>query len=228
MSNYEEFGSDYFSDRNMTDLQRLKQFDLEKDYCKKFIGESVFQSGMILDVGCSTGEFLESIKWNHDGRYGIEISQYAKEIAQARGVKFTKSLDDSDFFDLIVFRGTIQYLLSPFEDIKNSYKALKKNGYILFLATPNTNSIYYQKFKTLPFLEESLNYYLPSDTSLSMNLRNAGFEIIDIHFPYLDTPYTNFLSDHLKFLRKYFFGGHHRFPFWKSMMWVIAKKPENP
>ena len=180
-----------------------------------------------MDVGCSTGEFLESINWNHDGRYGVEISEYAKEIAQARGIKFTKSLDDIDFFDLIVFRGTIQYLLSPFEDIKKSYKALKKNGYILFLATPNINSIYYQKFKTLPFLEESLNYYLPSDTSLSMNLKNAGFEIINIHFPYIDTPYTSIVSDHLKFIKKLFFGGADKFPFWKSMMWVIARKSEN-
>jgi len=152
MSNYKEFGSDYFSNRNMTDLQRLKQFDLEKDYFKKFTGEGIFQSGKILDVGCSTGKFLESIKWNHDGRYGMEISQYAKEIAQGRGVKFTKSLDDSDFFDLIVFRGTIQYLLSPFEDIKNSYKALKKMVTFCFWLRPTLTLFIIRSLKLCLFL----------------------------------------------------------------------------
>ena len=122
MSNYKEFGPDYFADGNMTDPLRLSQFQSEKKYLQKFTGTELIQSGKILDIGCSTGEFLESINWNIGGRYGIEISDYAKRIAETRGINFDKSLDEINFFDIIVLRGTIQYLLNPFEEADSSSK----------------------------------------------------------------------------------------------------------
>ena len=38
-------------------------------------------NGKVCDVGCSTGEFLETINWKGP-RFGIEISDYARDIAK--------------------------------------------------------------------------------------------------------------------------------------------------
>ena len=36
----------------------------------------------VVDVGCSTGEFLSHIKWEGE-KYGMEINQFAKKIASS-------------------------------------------------------------------------------------------------------------------------------------------------
>jgi SAM-dependent methyltransferase len=224
-NDYNQFGEDYFQKRNGNDQLRQISFHQEKEYIKKYLGENIFRTGNLLDVGCSTGEFIASIGWNKNNAYGMEISDYARSIAEKRGISFKKDLFNSEnYFDLIVFRGTIQYIPDPFEYIKRAYVALKNDGHVLFLATPNTNSLYYQYFHTLPFLEEHLNYLIPCDISLSMNLKNVGFKITDIDYPYLTSPYSRFISDHYRFIKKLLFHANDKFAFWKNSMNVLAKK----
>ena len=76
--------------------------------------------------------------------------------------KIIKENNITNFYDLIIYRGTIQYLDDPFISIQKSYDSLKKNGHIFFFA-PNTRSIYYFLFKTLPFLENPYMKWIPSD-----------------------------------------------------------------
>lgn len=225
LNEYDNFGASYFEHRQGNDPLRQKTFIQEKEYLVKWVGSDVFEVGNLLDVGCSTGEFIKAIKWNIKGAYGIEVSEFAANIAATQGIKFNKSLSNSEsFFDLIVFRGTIQYLKEPFSAIEQSFKCLKPGGFIVFLATPNSNSIYYRKFGTLPFLEERLNFLIPSDTSISMNLKNAGFRICDISYPYLRSIYSKPILDHLKFLQKIVFRTDVKFPFWRSSMNIVAVK----
>ena len=74
-------------------------------------------------------------------------------------------------YDLIIFRGTIQYISDPFQKISDAFESLKSGGKIVFLATPNTRSIYFYLFKTLPFLEDKYMYWLPSDANLQLFLK---------------------------------------------------------
>ena len=75
----------------------------------------------------------------------MEISEYAIEKAIANGISFDKDINsEKDFFDIIIFRGTIQHLDHPFLYIEKAYKALRKGGYVFYLATPNINSLYYK------------------------------------------------------------------------------------
>jgi len=225
MSNYDQFGEDYFRTRRGNDPLRQLNFQQERDYLKHYLCEKLFQEGLLLDVGCSTGEFIEAIGWNVKNAYGMEISTHARAIAEKKGIKFDRHIfNTEDYFDLIVFRGTIQYLPNPFDYMKAAFVALKNGSHVVFLATPNSNSIYYRLFKTLPFLEEHLNYLIPCDKSLTMNLKNCGFKIIDIDFPYLKSPYSRLISDHLKFLKRLVFRTDDRFAFWRSSMNVLAKK----
>lgn len=228
MSDYNEFGKDYFKTRVGNDPLRQMSYVQEKGYLASWLGEGIFEAGSLLDVGCSTGEFIEATGWNKAGAYGMEVSEFARGIAESKGINFSRDIFNSDgFFDVVVFRGTIQYIPTPFQYIERAFACLKPGGHVVFLATPNSNSPYYMLFKTLPFLEEKLNYLIPSDASLKMNLINVGFEILSIDYPYIGIPYANPISDHLKFLKKLLFRTNDKFPFWRSMIWVVARKPLN-
>ena len=109
--------------------------------------------------------------------------------------------------------------------IKESFKALKENGYIIFLSTPNVNSPLYKLKRNLPVLiDRNTIFYLPSDEGLSNVLQNFGFTIEKINFPYLNTPYADPLKDHLKFFRNIISKKFYPHAFWRSSMDIVAKK----
>ena len=135
------YDDSYFKDRNFVDKKRIESFNQERDFLFKYTKE-----GVICDVGCGTGEFLSSINWPGK-RYGMEVNKNAIKAAKVNGVDFSKDILNQDiFFDVVVFRGTIQHLPNPFSYIQKAYESLKPGGLIVFLATPNMNSIFYKFF----------------------------------------------------------------------------------
>jgi SAM-dependent methyltransferase len=220
----EKYGAEYFRTRRGNDPLRLETFAREKRLLARCLDPQDFLKGRVLDIGCSTGEFLEAIGWKLTNAWGMEVAEFAKQQAQSIGISFDKDVfSEKDFFDLVILRGTIQYLPSPFEYLYAAHRCLKPGGH-LFLTAPNANSPYYRLFKTLPFLEEDLHFWIPSDTSLRMVLRNCGFRNVEITYPYLTSPYAKPVRDHLKFLSKLLLRTSHRFPFWRNMMYVTAQK----
>lgn len=215
----ERYDDSYFQKRHGNDPKRLQSFQQEKVFINRFISE-----GSVCDVGCSTGEFLNAIDWKGE-RYGMEINVLAAQEARSHGIRFDKNiLNQREFFDMVVYRGTIQHLPTPFSYIERSFHALKKGGYIVFLATPNANSIYYKLFNTLPLLAPSLNFFIPSDIVLSNALKNFGFETCAVEYPYRMSPYADLWSDHFKFIKKLLLRTDDRFAFWRSSMNLIARK----
>jgi len=215
------YDSSYFSERNSNDLKRLKSFHLEKDLLKKHANFK----GKVCDIGCSTGEFLKEISWEGE-RYGMEISDIAVLAAKKNGINFDKNITNvKDYFDLVVFRGTIQHLPEPIRYIQLAYDSLKPGGIVSFLATPNSNSIVYKLKNTLPVLVPHLNFYIPSDISLINISNNIGFQMIENQKPYLKSPYRNFFLDHFNFLKMIIFRKKPNFPFWGNMMNIILNKP---
>jgi hypothetical protein len=97
---------------------------------------------------------------------------------------------------------------------------------IVFIATPNSNSLVYKLTNTLPVLYPELNFYIPSDITLINACQNFGFEFLELRKPYLKSPYSNFLLDHIKFLIMVIFKKKPNFPFWGNMMDLILRKPE--
>ena len=185
------------------------------------------QGGSVFDVGCGVGLFLDrfdSALWQ---KYGVDISDYATEQARARGIT-VKDYDagydyPEESFDMITFRGTIQHLDTPFAVLKQCATLLKKSGLMVFLSTPNANSIYYKLFGTLPFLNPELNFFIPSAATLGNALNNLGLQVEEVRYPYLETPYARPLRDHLYFLLRCA-GLRVKFPFWRNMMEVYAVK----
>lgn len=214
------YPEDYFKLRQHNDPKRRAQFLAEGEFIRRHI-----TSGRVMDVGCSTGEFLTTIEWQGE-KYGMEISPFARAIAEKSGVRFDKDLfSETDFFDLVVFRGTIQHIDEPFRFMKFAHRALKPGGFVVFLATPNINSPFYWLKKTLPFLDAPRNFYLPDDINLSRSLTNYGFTVRETRFPYLGTPYAQPLKDHWRFLKNCLNPGKtYPHAFWRSSMELIAQK----
>lgn len=209
----------YFLNRNLNDLKRIKSFEQEKCFLKKFVA-----TGKICDVGCSTGEFLKHINWKGD-RYGMEINSQAIEKAKKNNINFNKNiLNQKMFFDLVIFRGTIQHISYPFYYIEKAYDSLKDGGFIAFLATPNASSINYRIFQSLPMLDKCRNFYIPSETTLVNALQIYGFRVLSINKPYLKSPYQKLISDHLKFLSNILFRTKFNHAFWGNSMNLIAQK----
>lgn len=213
------FSKDYFTNRFGNDPKRQKSFAQEKDLINKYIS-----SGTLLDIGCSTGEFIQSLGW--PGKcFGMEISPYAISVAMKKGIKFGRDLSNTkNYFDLIIFRGTIQHLDTPFAYLKKTYSALKPGGFVVFLATPNANSIYYKLWNTLPFLAPVANFYIPSDVTLTNAMKNFGFILKEIRYPYLTSPYASFFRDHLNFIKK-LLGFNVKFAFWRNSIELVFQKP---
>ena len=210
----------YFVNRNKNDLKRLVSFYQEKEFIENYTSAS----GTVCDVGCSTGEFLNAIGWSGN-KYVMEINSNAIDKATASGIDFSKNiLTEENFFDVVIFRGTIQHLPNPFEYISSAYNALKSGGTIVFLATPNANSLVYKNFNTLPALSPAYNFYIPSDITLKNVLKNFDFEVIEIQYPYIKSPYAKPVSDHINFIHQFIFKEEPKFSFWKSMMNVVARK----
>ena len=114
----------------MNNPLRIKQFELDAKYIKEHVS-----SGKLCDVGCSTGEFLRYLKF--DGElYGMEINDKARAIAE-QIISFDKNIfTEENFFDLVIFRGTIQHVDIPFQMIKSTYRALKPGGMYHFFGNP--------------------------------------------------------------------------------------------
>jgi len=219
------FDQSYFSVYG-NDPRRLIMYRAERDRIEMFKS-----SGKILDVGCGIGAFLDEFNSSRWQKYGVDISSHAIAISRSKGIIIQEgdyAYDyPSDFFDVIVFRGSLQHLSHPFKTIQDCYRILTPSGLIVFLATPNTNSPYFNRFKTLPFLTPTINILQPSDLMMKYALQNMGFKVARIVYPYLDTPYARPLFDHLFYLLS-FLGLRRNFAFWRSSMEIYALKPLLP
>ena len=145
-------------------------------------------------------------------------------LKKYKNIYFINNLDIlSDMnFDLIIFRGTFQYIKNIIEIKEFIDKKLKKGGYLVLLSIPNKNS-------PLAYIQrEDWNLYIPLEM-FNIFSKNSIINIFDnleikkINYPYLETPYASEMSDLLK-LKRIMNGEKLKIPFWGSMMEFIFQK----
>ncbi len=103
--------------------------------------KSKFNSGKLLDVGCSSGEFMHFARKNGFDTYGVELNRRTAEIAKANNPNvyngFLKDTDFQDgFFDIIFLGDIIEHVNSP-DDFINECKRILRKGGMIVISTPN-------------------------------------------------------------------------------------------
>jgi len=113
-----------------------RQWGIIKNIVKK-------REAKILDYGCSGGHFLSRVSGNWD-KYGIELSEPARDIAISKGIKVAPTLEDGKFpdgyFDVVVMFAVIEHLPNPRDVVSQITKVLKVGG-LFVIATGDIGSI---------------------------------------------------------------------------------------
>ena len=180
--------------------------------------------GLMLDIGCGVGNFMRAFgaEWTC---IGMDVSAFAREQARRKGFHAEEDLEHffPALFDLVVFRGTWQHIATPMADLVQATHILRPGGMLVFLATPDTDSLVYKIWGNLPMLDPDRNWILPGARWMSNVLRRLGYQDIEVVHPYWDTPYAGPLRDMGKFVFSLFFG-YRKFAFPGNVMEIYAIK----
>jgi len=103
------------------------------------------ETGVLLDLGCSSGSFLEFMRSDSWKLYGIEISADGARAAEAKSgaVIFAGSIADAPFardsFDVITCFDVLEHLYEPLQVMTRVEEWLKPGG-VFYVLVPNIDS----------------------------------------------------------------------------------------
>lgn len=104
----------------------------------------------MLDVGCGNGSFITIFKilaimllvWNIDRKQQKELVRIINIICGS-----FPDLNFENKFDLVIFRGVLQYVPNSEDYIDKAISLLNNNGCIFITAQPNIDSLCFKLFK---------------------------------------------------------------------------------
>lgn len=148
--------------------------------------------GKILDIGCGPGWILSSLSEEWD-KYGIEISQFASNHASQYGKIHCGTLNDyfENDFDVVIMNHVIEHIPDPVDAIKKIHTLLKKGGKLI-LGTPDFDSGAARRYgSNFRLLHDPTHVSLFSADSMHRCLRDHGFKIRHVEYPFFDTIWFN-------------------------------------
>jgi len=165
----------------------LKKSSRIKVWLRKVLGLNVRElppiaPGRMLEVGCSSGAYMElarSAGWHVEG---IEFSDEAADVARSKGFNVQSgSLEHAkapdQVFDVITAWMVLEHLHEPIGVLKKIREWVRPEGYLV-ASIPNTESL-----AKLLFREYCYDLHLPnhlfhfSPKTLRLLLSNAGWEL---------------------------------------------------
>lgn len=152
------------------------------------------REGLLLDVGCGDGAFLEEAQKQGFEACGTEVSEYAVKRARAIIGKeiflgdFREARFSDSTFDAVTMWHVLEHVADPRGYLIESERVLKEGG-ILIVAVPNVNSYLFNFFYRLwkgqaPQLfsrdAKEIHLYHFSPRTLTKMLDTAGFRVISL------------------------------------------------
>lgn len=223
-----DYAQDYL-DESEPHEQRKLQYKLDVDFLHD-LSESALS---VLDIGCSSGGFLDAMPRNWT-KSGQEVNpELIKHLNQARPeYKVYREFKDIEGkFDLVTMRGVIEHIEDHDELISFLLEHLKIGGYFYICATPDFASpgatIYKDKWGQI-VAPEHIHQFTPA--SLQILLSKAKLVLKELSHPYLGTPYEDWENDkqlmlkNLENLRETSCAQQFKHPFPGNMLSVIFEK----
>lgn len=176
-------------------------------------------SGKILDLGCGLGWLLSALDTSWE-RHGIEVSQFAADHASQYGSIFVGNFEEYNegHFDVIVMNHVIEHLVRPESALRFVKDKLKPGGYLV-LATPNFDSGAARRYgMNYRLLHDPTHITLFSEDSIRRFLRDYGFVINKVEYPYFETDWFNKAD-----LHRLFDVNQISPPFYGSYLTIFAK-----
>lgn len=136
----------------------------------------------LLDVGCHTGVFVEIAARHGWDAWGVELSRWAVERAQARGLRVAQgTLETADLpeahFDVVTMWDVIEHLTDPRGALEQAYRLLKPGGLVV-VHTIDIDSLFARLMGARwPWLMEMHIYYFSRRTLRAM-LEQSGFQVL--------------------------------------------------
>ena len=162
----------------------LRGFGLRRRV-KSVLGSTTVQKGRLLDVGCATGDFLQSFKTMTDWKVeGLEIVPEAAAVARAKGLDIIEAeLETADLeadnYDVITLWDVLEHVANPARNLQICYDLLKPGG-ILVIKCPDPAGK-----EALIFKESWIGYEAPQHlfgfpkTVLVNKLKEIGFSKVN-------------------------------------------------
>lgn len=94
----------------------------------------------VLDVGCSTGVFMEVIRFQGGLPEGVEIDASAREEARKRGFSVMEEIPSTGQYDVTLAFQVLEHLHAPGDMLAAMARLTKPDGRIL-LAMPNATEV---------------------------------------------------------------------------------------
>ncbi|GGD17111.1 class I SAM-dependent methyltransferase [Hyunsoonleella pacifica] len=157
----------------------------------------------ILDVGCGTGDFLQTAKENNWNVFGVEPNAQARRIANKKTNNSVYDIEqllkfDSNSFDVITLWHVLEHLPN-LEDHLTLFKNLLKPKGILIIAVPNYKSYdakYYKQFWAAYDVPRHLWHF--NRNSMSNLVSKFNFQVKKISPMWFDAFYVSMLSEKYK------------------------------
>jgi len=138
--------------------------------------KKLLPKGRGIEIGVGTGRFAKPLGI----KFGIEPSKEMSKIAKKRGIEVVRiraeEMDFEEEFDFALIVTTICFVKDPIKTLQNTYKALKKGGFVIvaFVDLNSPLGKFYEKNK-----EKSKFYkyatFFTKDEILTL-LEKAGFK----------------------------------------------------
>ena len=154
----------------------LRQQRLRAEHASQFLKESgIGKLGRTLDIGASSGLFLETLRDNLGAQvYGVELGQAYREVAAAKGIAMFESLEaletsQPEKFDLVSLMHVLEHLNDPIGTLVEIREKLLQEGDHLLVEVPNLYA--HDSFEIA-----HLTCFSPH--TLRQSLIKAGYEVV--------------------------------------------------